>query len=327
MPRIFVTRAVPGVVDVPNAEVVVAGDKAYASHQQLLNTLRANRPFEAVVTMAYDRVDDSFLDACGPELRTIANFAVGYENIDRAACAKRGVVATITRHATTEGAADMAWTLLLAAARRLHEAGQYARSDAYPHNGPLGMTDFLGQPIAGRTLLIVGCGAIGRAVALRSLGWGMRCLYVARSRHYSFEQAPINGTKVELDEGLKVADFVSVHTPLTDETRHIINAQRLALMKPTAVIVSTARGPCIDEQALVDALKKKQIWGAGLDVFENEPEVHPGLKTLPNAVLTPHIGSASVHTRELMSQVVSANLRAVFEGREPPFPVPALVGA
>ncbi|MFG0258421.1 MAG: 2-hydroxyacid dehydrogenase [Phycisphaerales bacterium JB043] len=318
MTKILVTRAYPGTLDVPGAEIVVARDGAYFSHEELLDTVRVHAPMDAIMTVAYDRVDDSFLDAAGPQLKGVCQYAVGYDNIDVDACNARGVVVTNSPDGVTEGTADMAWLLMMAAGRRLTEAGRYARSDGYVTNGQLGMRDFIGADFTGATLLIVGAGRIGFATAMRSIGWGMRVQYVARSPHYEFELAPLHATKVDLDIGLRNADFVSVHTPLTDETRHLINAERLALMKPSAVLVNTARGPVIDEEALVQALKAGLIGGAGLDVYEHEPEVHPELKTLDNVVLTPHIGSASRGSRLMTTDIVSANLRAVLAGDTPP---------
>jgi glyoxylate reductase len=180
------------------------------------------------------------------------------------------------------------------------------------------MAEFMGVDLTGRTLLIVGAGRIGFATAMRSIGWGMRVLYTARSRHWEFELAPLAAERVELEHGLRRADVVSVHTPLTAETRHLINGERLGLMKPTAILVNTARGPVVDEAALAEALREKRIFGAGLDVFEREPEVHPGLVGLDSVVMAPHIGSAEVRYREMMTAMVGENAAAILEGREPP---------
>jgi glyoxylate reductase len=272
----------------------------------------------AIVTWVSERVDAELLDAAGPGLKAVCNFAVGVDNIDVRECTRRGIAVTNTPHAVTEGTADMAWTLLLAVARRLIPADHFARSPAYAAQGPLGPTDFLGQDLTGRTLLIVGAGRIGRAVALRSIGWGMRTLYVARSAHPECEQAPLAAGRVSLDEGLRIADVVSIHTPLTPETRHLIDARRLGLMKPSAILINTARGPIVDEAALVAALKERRIFGAGLDVFENEPRVHPGLIGLENAVLSPHIGSGAAKYREMMTAMVVENVNAVLKGERPP---------
>ncbi len=311
---VAVTRAVPGAVEAPGATVKVrASDQL--SRGALLEFIRGA---SVVVTMFSDKVDAEFLGAAGPGLRGVCNFAVGFDNIDLVECKKRGVVVTNTPHAVTEGTADLAWTLILASARRLIEADRFARGSEYAARGPLGITEFLGRDLTGRNLLIVGAGRIGYAVALRSIGWGMRVGYVARARHVDFELAPLAATRMELDEGLGWADVVSVHTPLTPQTRHLIDARAISLMKPTAIIVNTARGPVIDEAALGRALKERRIWGAGLDVFEDEPRVHPSIVESEHAVLTPHIGSAEEKYRLLMTEMVSENARAILAGKEPP---------
>lgn len=312
--KVVVTRQVPGAVVVPGAEVVTGGDGKPGREDLLAIVAGAS----VVVTMFSDRVDAPFLDAAGPSLRGICNFAVGFDNIDLAECRRRGVVVTNTPHAVTEGTADLAWALLLAVARRVVEADRFARSPEYAQRGPLGITEFLGADITGRTLLIVGAGRIGFATALRSLGWGMRVLYAARSRHVDFELAPLAARRVTLDEGLREADVVSIHCPLTPETRHLFDARAIGLMKPNAILINTARGPIVDEAALAAALKERRIYGAGLDVFEDEPRVHHDLARLDNAVLTPHIGSAETKYRLLMTEMVSENAAAIIAGKEPP---------
>lgn len=313
-PIVAVTRKIPGTLDVPGAEIRMGPSEMNARDWTLEHIAGAS----IAVTMFSDRVDGEFLDAAGPSLRGVCNFAVGTDNFDFAACRDRGVVVSNTPDAVTEGTADLAWTLTLAVARRLIEADRYARSPAYPARGPLGMADFLGQDLTGKTLLIVGAGRIGRAVALRSLAWGMRVLYVARSQHLDFELAPLAAERVELDEGLARADVVSLHTPLTAQTRHLIDARRIGLMKPGAILVNTARGPVIDESALAKALADGRLWGAGLDVFEREPTIHPDLIASDRVVLTPHIGSAEIRFRELMTAMVAANASAMLAGERAP---------
>lgn len=310
---VLVTRAMPGTFDVAGAGVRVLGE-ALPERRAVLDALPDVR---VLVSMFTDKVDAEMIAAAGGSLRGVCQYAVGTDNIDLEACKEAGVVVANTPDAVTEGTADLAWALLLAVARRVVEGDAYARSEAYPANGPLGMSDFLGADLTGRTLLIVGAGRIGRAVALRSIGWGMRVLYVARSQHWDFELAPLAAERVELDEGLARADVVSVHTPLTDATRHLIDKRRMGLMKENAILVNTARGPVVDEAALVAALESGQIWGAGLDVFENEPKVHPGLVAARNAVLTPHIGSGERRYREMMTAMVAGNVRAILAGEEP----------
>lgn len=314
---VCVTRPYPGDMDVPGAKIVVGPDRWMRDAEELRAFVREHRP-QALVTMYHDRVDEALLEAAGEGLRGVVNFAVGYDNIDVRACGARGVTVCNTPDAVTEGTADIAWMLLMSAARRGAEADRYARSEAYPANGYLGMSDMLGVHLTGQTLLIVGAGRIGYATALRSIGWGMRVLYTARSRHLDFEFAPLGARRVSLEEGLREADFVSVHCPLTPQTKHLINRERLALMKRTAVLVNTARGPVVEEAALVEALREGRIFGAGLDVYEHEPRPSAELIALENVALTPHIGSGTIKHREMMTGIVAANVRAVLEGSTPP---------
>ncbi|MDX2116513.1 MAG: D-glycerate dehydrogenase [Planctomycetota bacterium] len=279
------------------------------------------RGADAVVTWFCDKIDERVIEGAGPRVKVLANFAVGYDNIDLKAAAARNIIVTNTPDAVTEGTADMAFTLLLAASRRLVHADRFVRSGAWRAHGILGPAEFMGLAPAGRTLLIVGAGRIGYATALRSIGWGMRVLYTARSPKPNFEAAPLNGRRVEIDEGLAQADYVSVHTPLTPETRHIIDARRLALMKPSAVLVNTSRGPTVDEAALVEALRSGRLAAAGLDVFEREPELAPGLAELDNVVFAPHIGSATTDSRKMMVDLTAANIRAVLNGKPALTPV------
>jgi glyoxylate reductase len=316
-PIVAVCRALPGKLDIPGVEFRLAGERAL-SRAELKEHVRGAA---VIITWVSERVDEELLEAAGPQLRGVCNFAVGTDNIDLAACRARGVRVTNTPNAVTEGTADIAWLLILAVARRLIEADRFARSPEYAARGPLGPTELVGQDLTGKTLLIVGAGRIGYAVASRAKAWGMQILYVARGRHVEFELAPIAGRRVTLEEGLPVADVVSIHCPLTPETRGMFNARTLALMKPGAILVNTARGPIVDEAALVEALRAGRLYGAGLDVYEREPQVHPDLIPMTNVVLTPHIGSAAARFREMMTEMVSANARAVLAGQEPPNPV------
>jgi glyoxylate reductase len=317
-PVLAITRLIPEVPVIPGVRVKsVAGPRAMARGEMLEFVSGA----AVVITWVSEKVDASFLDACGPQLLGVCNFAVGVDNIDLAECKKRGVIVANTPHAVTEGTANMAWALLLAVARRLVKADRYARSAAFASEGPLGPAEFLGMDITGKNLLIVGAGRIGFATALRGIGFGMRTLYVARSRHLDFEMAPLCARRVTLEEGLREADVVSVHTPLTGETRHLLNSRTIAMMKPTAILLNTARGPIVDEAALVDALVHNRIFGAGLDVFEHEPKVHPGLVGLENVVLSPHIGSGESKYRRLMSEMAIGNAMAILCGAVPAYQV------
>ncbi len=313
-PTVTFCRSVPPTIEIPGSAVVTGPQRALPRTDLLKHVKNAT----VLVTWVSERVDRELLDAAGPQLRGVCNFAVGTDNIDLALCKERGITVTNTPNAVTEGTADLAWALILAVARRLNVADHFARSDEYAKVGPLGPDEFLGQDITGKTLVIVGAGRIGYAVALRSLGWRCNILYVARSRHMEFEMAPLAGRQVSLEEGMAQGDIISLHTPLTKDTRGLINATNLRLMKPSAMLINTARGPVVNEADLVDTLERKAIWGAGLDVFEQEPIVHPRLKQLDNCVLSPHIGSASNWSRGMMTRMVCENARAIIAGQPAP---------
>ncbi|MEM9083045.1 MAG: D-glycerate dehydrogenase [Planctomycetota bacterium] len=293
---------------------------ADGSREETINRVKSGGGANGLVSWT-DAVDEMLLDACGDGLRVVANCAVGFDNIDLEACARRGVTACNTPDMVTDGTADIAWALLLGAARRVGEGDRFARSGAWAKQGTLGPAEFLGAPIAGQTLVIVGAGRIGYATALRSIGWGMKVLYVSRASKPAYELAPLNAERVTLEEGLERGDFISVHTPLTEETRHLIGERELGLCKATAVIVSTARGPVIDEGALARALRNGVIGAAGLDVFESEPRLHPELVELENTLFTPHIGSADTRCRRKMVELCAKNIEAVLNGREPLTPI------
>lgn len=319
------TRPMPGVFDVGDAAVRFGPSRGFESRGELFEFVRGA---DAVVSWVSERVDAEFLREAGERLKIVANFAVGYDNIDVGACREAGVFVSNTPDAVTDGTADCAVMLMLAAARWLSSNDVFARSGAWAEYGVLGPVDRLGQPIGGwnedgtrRSVLIVGGGRIGYATAVRLVGFGLRVMYVSRESRGLFEGAPLFAERVGLDEGLRRADFVSLHVPLTGETRHLIGARELGLMKSSAVLVNTARGAVVDEGALVEALRAGRIWGAGLDVFEDEPRVHEGLVGLENVVMTPHFGSGSFGSRAKMSALVAANVRAVLGGGEPVTPV------
>jgi glyoxylate reductase len=266
---------------------------------------------DAVVAMLHDRIDDAFLDAAGGQLRVVANVAVGYDNVDVDAARRHGVTITNTPGVLTDATADLAIALMLAITRRLGEGERRIRSGE-PWAWSI---DFmLGRGLRGKTLGIVGYGAIGRASAARARAFGMEVVYTRRGRDDGDGQ-------VELGELLERSHVVSLHCPLTPETRHLIDAAALARMRADAYLVNTARGPIVDEAALAAALRDGVIAGAALDVFEHEPEVHPDLPTLDNVVLVPHLGSATVETRTAMAELAAANAIAVLAGRAAPTPV------
>jgi len=278
---------------------------------ELLRRLAGKR---GAVTLLTERVDAEFLDA-GPDLAIVANYAVGFDNIDVAECTRRGVMASNTPEVLTETTADTAWALLMAAARRVPEGDRFLRSRTPWIWGPEMM---LGQDVHGRTLGVVGFGRIGQAVARRATGFGMRIVYYDLYRPPAEVERDLGAQYLEFDELLAEADFISIHVALTPETRHLFGAEQFSAMKPTSVIVNTSRGPVIDEAALAAALRDGEIFAAGLDVFEREPEVHPDLLKTPNAVIIPHLGSATVDTRNAMGMLAAENLIAALEGRRPP---------
>jgi len=272
---------------------------------------------QGLVCLITDAIDAPLLAAC-PDLKVVANVAVGFNNIDVAEATKRGVVVTNTPDVLTETTADFAWTLLMATARRVVEADRYVRE------GKFTQWEFmllLGGDIHGKTLGIIGFGRIGRAMARRARGFDMRVLYQDAVAADPATELELRATRTDTATLLRESDFVTLHTPLLAETQHLINAQSLKTMKKTAYLVNASRGPVVDEAALAQALKEGWIAGAGIDVFEREPEVHPALMGLPNAVLAPHIASASSDTRLKMANLAVDNCLAVLEGKTPPTPV------
>jgi len=262
-------------------------------------------------------IDEEVFAGC-PTLKVVANVAVGFNNIDVAAAKRHGVVVTNTPDVLTETTADFAWALLMATARRVVEADHYARAGAWK----AWKWDVLwGADVYGKTLGIVGFGRIGRAVARRASGFNMRVLYHDAVRADATAERDLRATLVSKDTLLAEADFVTLHTNLTPETRHLIDDAALRRMKKTAILVNAARGPIVDEAALVRALSERRIAAAGLDVFEEEPTIHPGLLSLQNVVLAPHIASASHDTRIGMATLAVRNCMAVLEGKPPLTPV------
>ncbi|WP_435007204.1 2-hydroxyacid dehydrogenase [Tundrisphaera lichenicola] len=267
---------------------------------------------DAVLSMLHDPVNASVLDAA-EGCRIFANMAVGFNNIDVAEATRRGILVTNTPGVLTEATADLTWALILGVARRLAEGDRVMRAAAFPGWGPNYM---LGGDVAGRTLGLVGPGRIAQAVAHRAVGFRMQLVY--QGRRESSELEALGARRLGLDELLAESDFVSLHVPLTSETTHLIDARALGLMKPTAYLINTSRGPVVDESALVEILKAGRIAGAGLDVFEREPAMAEGLADCENALLLPHLGSATFETRSRMSRIAAENIVAVLEGRRPP---------
>ena len=313
--KVLVTREIPeaGLRILEPFDVTVMHERP-PERGELLDAVRGA---SGVLSTATETMDGEAMDAAGEGLRVIANMAVGYDNVDVAAATERGVVVTNTPGVLDETTADVAFMLLLAAARRLGEGERLLRAGSWEWWGP---KQLMGRDVWGKELGIVGFGRIGQSVARRARGFGMQILYHNRSRKEEAEQE-LGARYLEFDELLETADFVSIHTPLTDETSHLIGAAELAKMKPEAVLVNTSRGPVVDEAALADALAEGRIFAAGLDVYEEEPTVHPKLLELENVVLAPHIGSASVETRDKMAVLAAENLVAVLRGEQPENPV------
>ena len=274
---------------------------------------RLHAETDAIVTLLRLKINGELLDRC-PKVRVVCLVAVGYDNVDVAEVNRRKLMFTNTPDVLTGATADIAFALLLAAARRVTEGDRFVRA------GKFKKWDFYmmrGAEVHGRTLGIVGGGRIGQAVARRGRGFDMKVVYTSREAKPGFERET-GARRVDLKTLLRESDFVSVHVPLSKETVHLIGARELALMKRTAVLVNTSRGPIVDEAALVKALRSKRIYAAGLDVYEREPKIHPGLLKLENVALTPHIGSATDPTRTAMYETALRNLVAVLQGRVPP---------
>ena len=318
MKKVLITRGIfPEVVEALSRRFEVehnAEDRPWAP-DELLRRLQGRAGAMATVM---DRFDAAVL-AQSPELKVIANIAVGYNNIDVPEATRRGIRVTNTPGVLDDTTADLTWALLMAAARRIAEGDAYVRAGDWKI--AFGVQYFLGQDIHHATLGIIGMGRIGQAIARRAAGFDMRVLYNNRSRIPEADEARLNATRVERDELLARSDFVVVMAPYSPATHHLIGAAEIAKMKPTAILVNSARGGVVDDEALVAALAAQRIAGAGLDVFEGEPRVHPGYLGLSNVVMTPHIGSASRATRIVMCNTAAENMAAVLEGRTPPNPV------
>jgi len=275
--------------------------------------LRRVKDKEGLVCLLTEKVNDELLRNA-PKLRVAANVAVGYDNIDLDICTKRGVVATNTPGVLDETTADFAWTLMMAVARRLGEGEQLARSGNWKG---WNLHQLCGADVWGKTLGIVGFGRIGQAMARRALGFQMKVIYTDAVKAAADITESLKAEYREMNALLAESDFISLHVPLTPETRGLFDAPKFYRMKPTAFLINTARGPVVDEAALVAALEAKKIAGAALDVFENEPFIHPGLKR-PNVVLAPHLASASLETRTKMAVMAAKNVTALFQGQMPP---------
>ena len=314
--KVFVTRDIPAcgverLRECSDLDVVVHQSRLAVTTQELFDGVEGT---SALLCLLSDKVDETILKH-GDKLRVVANYAVGYDNIDVKEATARGVWVTNTPGVLTDATADLAFTLLLAACRRLVEADRYTRDGKFVGWEPQLL---LGMDLSGATLGILGMGRIGQALARRARGFGMKIIYHNRNRCTSDVEEKLGASYVEFDELLRRSDVLSLHLPGGAETVHLIGKRELGMMKDGSVLINTARGTVVDEGALVEALKEGKLLGAGLDVFEEEPKLHPKLASLPNVTLAPHIGSATEGVRSKMALMAAENILAVLDGRTPP---------
>ncbi|OQY99888.1 MAG: D-glycerate dehydrogenase [Candidatus Brocadia sp. UTAMX2] len=313
--NVYITRQIPdeGVNVLKKAcqKVEVNPHDRPLTYDEMLKEVRGR---DAIITMLSDRVDARLMQEA-TNLKIVANYAVGYDNIDVKAATVRGIVVTNTPGVLADSTADMAWALLFSVTRRIVEGDKLTRAGQFTGWAPMML---LGGDLVGKTLGIIGAGRIGTAMAMRSRGWCMKVLYTTQSRRNTVLEEMLGAKRVDLETLLKESDFISIHTPLSEKTRHLIGSQEFSTMKRTAYLINTGRGAIIDEDALVQALRNRQIAGAGLDVYEEEPKLKPGLAELDNVVLAPHLGSATVETRTKMSLMAAENISAVLNRQKPP---------
>ena len=313
-PNVYVTRMLPqAAIDLlkEHCQVEINPEDRVLAREELLEKVKGR---DAVLCLLTDTIDEEVLESAGLECRIFANYAVGYNNISVEAATKKGIIITNTPGVLTDATADLAWSLLFSVSRRVAESDKYTREGKFKGWGPM---LFLGRDITGKTLGVIGIGRIGANFAKKSKGFEMRILYNDIKPDEEFEKET-GASYVDKETLLKESDFISVHVPLLPSTRHLIGEKEFKLMKKTAVLINTSRGPVVDEKALVKALKQGEIWGAGLDVFENEPLLEPGLAELDNVVIVPHIASATIETRTNMGLIAVRNIIAVFKGEMPP---------
>ncbi|MDP3052968.1 MAG: D-glycerate dehydrogenase [bacterium] len=319
--KIYITRKIPeaGIKKLQDKgyEVTINSEDRVLAKEELTAALQGKN-YDAVLCLLTDKIDDEVLAAAGPQVKIFANYAVGVDNIDLPAAKKRGIIVSNTPGVLTESVAELTIGLIFAITKRIVEADEFTRRGKFVGWAPM---LFLGTDLKDKTLGIIGLGRIGGEVARRMHdGFGMNIIYFDAKRNEELEKI-YHIEYADLETLLKISDVVSVHVPLLPATRHLIDAQKLAMMKPSAYLINTSRGPIIDEIALEEALKNKVIRGAAIDVYENEPALTPGLAELDNIVLTPHIASASLETRSKMAEMAADNIIAVLENKTPPNPV------
>jgi glyoxylate reductase len=318
MAMIFVARRIPDAglnllyETFGKDNVIVNPDDRVIPRGDLLESVKG---VDALLPILTDRIDGEVMDAAGPQLKIIANFAVGYNNIDVDAATQRKIPVTNTPGVLTETTADLTWTLMLAVARRIGESERIVRAGNWTGWGPM---QLMGSDVFGKTLGIFGFGRIGKAVARRAKAFDMHILYTSRDPVDPEIDHEYHATCVDKNTLLAESDFVSIHCPLLPETTHAFSTAEFKAMKRSAYLINTSRGPVVDEAALVDALKSGEIAGAGLDVYEEEPKIHPGLFDCENAVLLPHLGSATLETRGKMAHIAATNIVARLKGEQPP---------
>ncbi len=318
MPKIFVTRALPQsaiqmLIDEFGPESVSVFPEDRVIHRDEL--LAGAKGVDALLPILTETIDTEVMDAAGPQLKIIANYAVGFNNIDVDAATQRKIPVTNTPGVLTETTADLTWALILGTARRISEGERYLRAGKWESWAPQLL---LGDDIHEKTLGIFGLGRIGAAVARRAKGFNMRIIYTDTIRKDPALEEELGATFVDKPTLLAESDILTLHCPFLDETRHAFSSDEFSAMKPSAVFVNTTRGPVVDEAALVLALQTGQITAAGLDVFEEEPEIHPGLLKCENALLIPHLGSATKETRAKMAEIAATNVIARLKGETPP---------
>ena len=312
--NVFVTRMIPQeIIDElrVHCDVEVNPENRALTKLELMEKVRGR---DAVLSQAVDKIDAEVMDAAGPQCKIFANYAVGFNNFDLAAAAQRKVMLTNTPEVVTDATVEMTWALLFATARRIVESDKYIREGKFKGLDPMLL---LGTELNGKILGVIGAGRIGRKFAMKAKAFDMKVVYHDVAPNVEFESA--TGAKyLGKDELLACADFVSLHVPLLPETHHMMSAREFSLMKKTAFLINASRGPVVKEADLVAALKNGEIRGAGLDVFENEPQMAPGLVDLPNVTLVPHLGTATIETRLGMGRVAVANILAALRGEVPP---------
>lgn len=316
--KVYVTRKIPeaGIKKLKDKgyEIDINPEDKVLSKKELIKVLK-KKPYDAVLCLLTDKIDGEIFNSV-PSAKIFANYAVGFDNINLKDAKEKNVVITNTPGVLTETVAEHAFTLMLAIAHRIAEADKFTKDGKYKGWGPMLL---LGNDLSHKTLGIVGLGRIGSRVAHHAVkGFDMKVFYYDVNRNEDFERELGAIYKNNVEDVLRESDFVSIHVPLLDSTKHLINKERLNMMKPTSYLINTSRGPIIDEKELVDALKNKKIKGAALDVFENEPELSPGLEKLDNVILTPHIASATEETRSKMAEIAAENIIAVLSGQIPP---------